>query len=213
MNNDESAVRDLLLAAQQQPELLDTREVLVLGRRRLWRKRVAPVIALLLVAALAGGMAVTQSQHGPFTISSALSADPGETVRLDVSDMTFGVAVRPQDGKTGLFLVVHLPDGHGGWREVSGGGVIDTPEPPPTILFGNTQFPRVTFAALPAGARSVNAVFSRDVDFQIKAVTVRGTDGQFYVVVAIVTASPTDAAQLQSLTWVDVRGQQQRITT
>lgn len=71
----------------------------------------------------------------------------------------------------------------------------------------------MTFAALPAGARSVEAVFPQDIHFQINAVTVQGTDGQFYVVVAVVTASPTDAAQLQSLTWVDGRGQQQRITT
>lgn len=129
MSNDESGVRDLLRAAQQQPGLLDPREVLVQGRRREWRKRLAPVVALLLVAALAGGLAVaqSQSQHGPFNVSSVVSADPGETIRLDVSDVTFGVAVRPQDGKTGPFLVVHLPDGNGGWREVSGGGVIDTP--------------------------------------------------------------------------------------
>jgi hypothetical protein len=186
--------------------------VLSQGRRRLWHKRIAPVVGLVLVAALAGGLVVTQWHQGTPGPTSAVPAVPGQIETLDVSNLTFGVAVRPQDGKTGLFLVLSLPDGRGGWNEVTGGGVIDQPGPPPTILFGNTQFPRVTFAALPAGATSINAVFNGDIDFQIHAVNVRGTDGQVYVVVAIVTGSPTDAAQLQNLTWVDAQGQQQRIT-
>jgi hypothetical protein len=210
MNRDESAVRELLLAAQQQPELLDTRQVLTQGRRRLWRKRVAPVVGLVLVAALAGGMVVMQPQHGPPGVTSAVPVVPGEIERLDVSEMAFGVAAQHKEGKTGLFLVVFLPNGSGGWSEVTGGGVIDQPVPPPTILLGNTQFPRVTFAALPAGSTSINAVFSGNIDFQVNAVNVRGADGHVYVVVAVVTATPAEAARILGLTWVDDQGHGQR---
>ena len=206
MSTDESAVRDLLLAAQRQPELLDTRQVLSQGRRRLWRKRVAPVVGLVLVAALAGGMVVMQSQQGPPGVTSAVPVVPGEIEQLDVSDQTFGVAAKYKEGRTGLFLVLSLPDGTGGWNEVTGGGVIDQPVPPPTILLGNTQFTRVTFAALPAGSTSINAVFSGNVDFQINAVSVRGDDGHVYVVVAVVTATPADAGRILGLTWVDDQG-------
>lgn len=55
MNTDESAVRELLLSAEQQPALLSTREVLAQGRRRLRRRQLGPVVGVMLVAAVAAG--------------------------------------------------------------------------------------------------------------------------------------------------------------
>jgi hypothetical protein len=82
----------------------------------------------------------------------------------------------------------------------------------PSIFFGNTQFPRVSFASLPAGSTSVKAVFSAETDSQLNTVSVRGIDGQIYVVVAVATATSTDAARLLGFTWIDDHGQTQRYT-
>lgn len=212
MNSDESAVRGLLAAAAHQgPPLLDTRQVLVRGRRRLWRNRIAPVVGLILVAALAGGVVVTLPHHGPLGVADRVSVVPGEIETLDVSDLRFGVAARYRDTDTGLLLRVFLPNGSGGWSEVSGGGVMDQPLGP-TIFFGNTQFPRVSFATLPAGSTSVKPVFSAETDSQTSWVSARGIDGQIYVVVAVATATSNEAARLLGLTWVDDQGQTQQYT-
>lgn len=133
---------------------------------------------------------------------------PGAIEKLDVADLTFGVAARHSRTNSDLFLVVYLPDGAGGWREVFGGGSMDQP-PGPTIFGGNTQFPRVSFATLPAGSTSIRAVFSADTDSVVNAVPVRGIDGQAYVVVAVVTATAADAGRLRGLAWVDDQGQPQ----
>ena len=102
MKSDESTVRELLLAAQQQPALLDPRDVLARGRRRLWRNRVAPAVGLLLVAAFAGGVVVvTQQHHGPPGVARNVSVVPGEIERLDVADLTFGVAARHKNTRQG----------------------------------------------------------------------------------------------------------------
>ena len=104
-----------------------------------------------------------------------MSVVPGEIEKLDVVDMTFGVAARHRDTDRDLFLRVYLPNGTGGWNEVFGGGAMDQP-PGPTIFFGNTQFPRVSFATLPAGSTSIKAVFSAaGTDAQIATVTVRAS--------------------------------------
>jgi hypothetical protein len=81
--------------------------------------------------------------------------------------------------------------------------------PGPTIFGGNTQFPRVSFATLPAGSTSIRAVFSADTDSVVNAVPVRGIDGQAVVVVAVVTATAADAGRLRGLAWVDDHGQPQ----
>jgi len=212
MNWDESALRDLLTAsAQHGPPLLDTRQVLVRGRRRLWRNRIAPVVGLILFAALAGGVVVTLPHQRPPGVAESVSVVPGEIETLDVSDMRFGVAARHRDTDRDLFLQVFLPNGRGGWSEVFGGGAMDQPVGP-TIFFGNTQFPRVSFATLPAGSTSVTPLFSAETDSQLNTVSVRGIDGQVYVVVAVATATSNDAGRLLGFTWVDDQGRTQRYT-
>jgi hypothetical protein len=209
VNADEFAVRELLLAAAEQPALLSTRQVLAEGRRRRRRRQLGAVLGIVLVAALAGGGVVTQlRQPDSRHVIASVPVVPGEIVKLDVADLTFGVAARHSRTDRDLFLVVYLPDGAGGWGEVFGGGSMDQP-PGPSIFAGNTQFPRVNFATLPAGSTSIRAVFSTGTDYVINAVPVRGIDGQPYVVVAVVTPTAADAGRLRGLTWVDDQGQPQ----